>query len=191
MIISAGNQESFPFAIPIGVGLIDSAINLTKLCLMQVPEFLIFIGSCGSYGRLKLFDIVTSATASNIELSFLQDLSYTPIDNVVKLEHTISSFFVSHETIINSSNYITTDKKLSKQMLNYNIECENMEFFSVIKVAKEFNIPVVGVFVVTNYCDNFAHEEFKQNHQKAMQILVNFLHEKNIINSNCVFSTKN
>ncbi|NWF66350.1 MAG: purine-nucleoside phosphorylase [Campylobacterales bacterium] len=181
MIICAGNQESFSFATTIGVGLIDSAINLTKICLMQVPEYLIFIGSCGSYGKLKPFDIVTSSTSSNIELSFLQDLSYTPIDNVVKAQNSISSFFVSHETIINSSNYITTDEKLSKQMLDYNIDCENMEFFSVVKVAREFNIPVVGVFVVTNYCNKNAHEDFKQNHSKAMQILVNFLHEKSII----------
>ena len=58
MIISAGNEEVFNFATPIGVGLIDSAINLTRLCLFDKPDFLIFIGSAGSYGNKKIFDII-------------------------------------------------------------------------------------------------------------------------------------
>jgi hypothetical protein len=35
MILCAGNNETFDFAIPIGVGLIDSAINLTRHCLVH------------------------------------------------------------------------------------------------------------------------------------------------------------
>ena len=35
-----------------------------------------------------------------------------------------------------------------------------MEFFSVLKTAKEFNIPVKGIFVVTNYCNKNAHSEY-------------------------------
>ena len=53
MIISAGNKEIFDFATPIGVGLIESSINLTRLCLFNKPDFLIFIGSAGSYGNKK------------------------------------------------------------------------------------------------------------------------------------------
>ncbi len=57
MFVCAGKSESFEFATPIGIGLVDSAINLTKICIEKSPDSIIFIGTAGSYGRLKIFDI--------------------------------------------------------------------------------------------------------------------------------------
>jgi len=88
MIICAGNNETFPFAQPTGVGLIETAMNLTRLCMFDKPEFLLFVGSAGSYGDAKIFDIVESKTASNIELAFLNNDAYTPLDNVVSTNET-------------------------------------------------------------------------------------------------------
>lgn len=177
MIVCAGNNESFSFATSIGVGLIQSSINLTKICLFNRPEFILFIGSAGSYGEFKIFDIVESRSASNIELSFLDKSSYTPLDNVIKSENK----FVKNETIVNSSNYISTNESLAKEFLDYEIGIENMEFFSVLSVAKEFDIPVAGIFVITNYTNMNAHKDFIKNHKEAMNKLVNYLENKNII----------
>ncbi len=174
-IISSGNEEIFPFALPIGIGLIDSAINLTKLCEFDKPDFLIFIGSAGSYGNLKPFDIFESKAASNIEHCFFKNDCYTPIDNIISLSD------VSRETIVNSSNYITTDELISKAYLKLNIQAENMEFFSVLKVAKEYNIPALGIFVVTNYCHKEAHKEYVSNIKKAKEKLIEYLLKKQII----------
>ena len=41
MIICAGRNETFSFAQTIGVGLIESAINLTRTCLFNKPEYLL------------------------------------------------------------------------------------------------------------------------------------------------------
>jgi len=166
MIICAGEIEQIKGAIPIGVGLVNSAINLTRLCIMNPPEFLLFVGTAGSYGRKEIFDIIESRVAANVEHSFLNKSAYTPIDNVVS-----SVDDVSRETIVNSSNYITTSQELSKKYLQLNIELENMEFFSVVNVAKEFSIPVAGLFVVTNYCNENAHRDFKKNHKQAIKLL--------------------
>ncbi len=86
MILCAGNNETFDFATPIGVGLIDSAMSLTRICLTQKPEFLLFVGSAGSYGEHKIHDIIESKTAANIELGFLDKNAYTPIDNVISAQ---------------------------------------------------------------------------------------------------------
>ena len=177
MIVCAGNNETFPFALPIGVGLVDSAINLTRLCLFDKPEYIIFVGSAGSYGEHDIFDIVESSNASNIELSFFKDDSYTPIDNVVKTE----KVELKSDTIINSSNYISTNENLTKEFLQYGIGLENMEFFSVVKVAKEFDIDVKGIFIVTNYTNKNAHKDFISNHKEAMDKLVDHLLNKGII----------
>jgi len=180
VIVCAGNNETFPFATPIGVGLIDSAINLTRLCLFDKPEYILFIGSAGSYGKYNIFDIVESSNGSNIELSFFQDNSYTPIDNIVKCEDKK----LPSQTIVNSSNYISINSEISKEYLQYGIGIENMEFYSVVKIAKEFDIDVRGIFVVTNYTNKDAHKDFISNHNQAMNKLVNYLEEKNIIIKN-------
>ncbi len=166
MIICAGNNENFNFATPMGVGLVETAMNLTRLCLFDKPEFILFVGTAGSYGKHNIFDIVESKTASNIELAFLEKKAYTPLDNVVS-----SNTEGTKDILVNSSNYISTDGELVKKFLNFGVEIENMEFFSVLRIAQEFDIPAGGVFCVTNYCDKNAHAEFLKNHETAKALL--------------------
>ncbi len=166
MIICAGNNETFNFAQPTGVGLIETAMNLTRLCLFDKPEFLLFVGSAGSYGDANIFDIIESKTASNIELAFLSNDAYTPIDNVVSTNTTNTK-----DIVVNSSNYISTNAELAKNFQKFGVGIENMEFFAVLKIAEEFDIPAGGVFCVTNYTNKNAHEDFIKNHEKAKELL--------------------
>jgi len=183
MIVCAGNNETFSFATPVGVGLCESAVNLTRLVMMAPPEFLLFIGSAGSYGRYDIFDIVESKAASQIELSFLEKKSYTPLDNnVIVSDENVSRETPlanlaneSHPIIVNSSNYITTDPELGETYNRLGIGLENMEFYSVMQVAKTFSIPCGGIFVVTNYCDKSAHDDFLKHHAEAMTRLTDYL----------------
>ena len=170
MIICAGKSEQFDFAIPVGIGMMDVAINLTRMCLSQKPKFLLFVGTAGSYGEKKIFDIIESKTAANIENSFFNGGSYTPIDNVVS-----TTDDVSRETLINSSNYITTDKSIGKHYLAQNIHLENMEYYAVLKVAQSFGISAGGIFIVTNYCDENAHDDFLKNQKEAMEKLTEYI----------------
>jgi nucleoside phosphorylase len=216
----------------------DVSINLTRLCMEKRPEFLLFIGSAGSYGEKKIFEIIESRSACNIENSFLDGNSYTPIDNVVSAaedvsretrqadDNSLSSVVLKPErwseatregrgtrqaddnsfsqrvastrssvvlkperwseatreggeTLVNCSNYITSNSRYAKQYLEKNIHLENMEFYAVLKVAEKFGIPAGGVFVVTNYCDEHAHETFKKNHKEAMQRLAAYMNHNN------------
>jgi len=166
MIICAGNNETFDFAQPTGVGQIETAMNLTRLCLFDKPEFLLFIGTAGSYGNTKIFDIIESKTATNIELAFLSNDAYTPLDNVVSTNETNKK-----DIVVNSSNYISTNEDLAKNFLKFGIGIENMEFFAVLKIAQEFNIPAGGLFCVTNFTNANAHEDFLKNHDKAKGLL--------------------
>ncbi len=172
MFICAGESEQFDFALPVGIGMTDVAINLTKLCMSEKPKFLYFVGTAGSYGEKKVFDIIESKTAANIENSFFNAGAYTPIDNMVSTAED-----VSRETIVNSSNYITTEAEVAKAYLNKNIHLENMEYFAVLKVAKAFRIPVAGAFIVTNYCNKNAHKDFMDNHKEAMFRLTKYIKE--------------
>ena len=173
MIICAGNNENFDFALSTGVGLIETAMNLTRLCLFDKPEFLLFVGTAGSYGNHEIFDIVESKTAANIELGFLNSDAYTPLDNVIS-----TNTDNKKDIIVNSSNYISTNDELTKKFLQLGVEIENMEFFSVLKVAQEFDIPAGGIFCVTNYTNQDAHKDFLKNHEKAKELLTKHVQKR-------------
>ncbi|MDY0116026.1 MAG: purine-nucleoside phosphorylase [Sulfurimonadaceae bacterium] len=173
MILCAGNNETFDFALPIGVGLLESTMNLTRLCMFDTPEFLLFVGSAGSYGMYNIFDIVESKTAANIELAFLDNCAYTPLENVISANTEGIS-----DVIVNSSNYISTCQEKTKKFLSMNIALENMEFFAVLKVAQEFGIPAGGVFCVTNYTNQDAHQDFIKNHAHAKALLNDYVKKR-------------
>ena len=156
-----------------GVGLIESAMNLTRLCLFDKPEFLLFVGTAGSYGKHNILDIVESKTASNIELGFLDGCAYTPLDNVVS-----TNTANTKDIIVNSSNYISTCEEKTKKFLKFGVEIENMEFYSVLKIAQEFNIPAGGVFCITNYTNKDAHADFLTNHKKAKELLTEHVQKR-------------
>jgi nucleoside phosphorylase len=170
MFICAGESETFDFAKPMGIGMIDMTMNLTAYLEKEKPPFLMFVGTAGSYGEHKIFDIVPSKVATNIENSFFNASAYTPIDNMVSVSED-----VSRETIVNSSNYITTDKSLCEHYLERGIGLENMEFYAVMKVAQKYRVPVVGMFIVTNYCNQKAYRDFLDNHKEAMARLTAYI----------------
>lgn len=177
--------ENFGFAKEIGVGLIDSSIELTALIMKEMPNELIFIGSAGSYSNdIKLLDIFVSYSATQIESSFVSNASYTPIDNKIEIvSHetdniaslNITKLLDSKKAIVNSSNYISTDEEYAKKLSRSGILLENMEFFAILKVANYFRIPTIGIFCITNYCNKNAHNDFLQNQPLAKEKLINFI----------------
>ena len=221
MIISAGRNEIFPFALPMGVGLVDMSINLTALLqkrsmvdgcgryeqilttnrqlderlnlinspvlqsvkssqnpdkiLNGLPNEIIFVGSAGLYKEGEIFEIYESSIAANIEISSLENRSYSP------MEWEIASIVPRGTYKVNSSNFITTDQNLAHKLFARGYFLENMEFFAVLKVAQKFQIPAYGVFVATNFCDENAHTDFVKNHERAKKELEKYLKQKEII----------
>ncbi|MDR2080879.1 MAG: purine-nucleoside phosphorylase [Campylobacteraceae bacterium] len=171
MILSAGLGETFPFAVPIGVGLINASINLTRVLMKKNPKNLLFIGTAGSYGKYKEFQLLTSNRAANIEIGFLQNLSYSPILGEIRGAETNVSRGTLSKIVVNSSNFITADAEQAKLFLEYGLSIENMEFFAVLKTAEKFNIPALGLFCITNYCNKDAHENFFKNQREAKELL--------------------
>lgn len=173
MIICAGEIESFDFATPIGIGLIQSAIRLTKICMEKNPKELLFIGSAGSYGECEIGKIYQSDVSSNVEIGYFNNLSYTPLKDKNVSRETLKTL------VVNSSNFITCNTLTCKQFLENGFDLENMEFFAVQSVAKNFGIKSSGIFYITNYCNESAHEDFIKNHKKAIEKLT--LHVREII----------
>lgn len=174
MFICVGNNESFEFARSVGMGLVDSAVGLTRLILHYAPREIIFVGSAGSYeyfegvdsklesslessldsvacldsnlnaknldskgsvfidsknldsknaafnkdskdSTLNIGDIFYSTHATQLELSFLESKSYTPIDNSVVMESfdfTPEDSIKHSKNVTHETNFATQDSKI-------------------------------------------------------------------------------
>jgi len=173
MYICAGEIEQFDFAESVGIGMVDTAVNLTRICEKKMPDEIIFVGTAGSYGTVGIFDIVESYRAVTIENSFFNAGAYTPI-----VSRETSLYFGENKEnsiTVNSSNYITTDTVIAGYYRQEDITIENMEFFAVLRTAKLLGIPAKGIFIVTNYCNQTAHEDFLKNHTEAMKTLSQYV----------------
>lgn len=179
MFICASGEE-FDFANVVGVGLIESAIRLSEICIKDKPQEIIFVGSAGSYDeRIGVFDIYQSHLSTQIEFSYIFNNAYSPIENIVA-GNTFANVSRENDIIVNSSNYISRDSSFALTMINNGILLENMEFYSILSVAKHFNIPAFGILCVTNYCNVNAHEDFIKNHKKAKELLESYV-KKNLL----------
>lgn len=198
LIICAGNGENFSFAKAVGVGLVNSAINLTSLLKnaeisSNLPQKIIFIATAGLYKSGEILEIYESSLASNLEISSLLNLAYTPMNSDFKANvsyetlkkyspkftHKDENYFANF--VVNSSNFITINKKIAHKFYEKGCFLENMEFYSILKVADFFKIPAVGIFCATNFCDKFAHQDFLQNHKEAKFKLERYISEKGLI----------
>ena len=137
--------------------------NLLDLSIEELKELV-----SPSFRATQIYE---SSVGANVEISSIENRSYSPIECEI-------SSIVSRGTIkINSSNFITTDKNLAHKMFENGYFLENMEFFSVLKVAQIFKIPAYGIFVATNFCDENAHADFIKNHAKAKELLTKYVKE--------------
>ncbi|MBR2495366.1 purine-nucleoside phosphorylase [Helicobacter sp.] len=186
MIVCAGRSEIISYAVPIGVGLIEASMGLMRLCLREYVEKLVFVGSAGAYCyEIPLLSLCVSTRAAQIESSFIFRSSYTPLDNYIESNVSQETLQAKarclRDVIVNSSNYITMDSRICAAMCGVGIMVENMEFFSLLRVAQDFNIPAYGVFCITNYCDTNAQKDFIANHTVAKQKLEAFIQQGNIL----------
>lgn len=183
MIVCAGDSESFSFATPVGIGLINSAINLTNLIEKNRPNWLAFIGTAGVYGGANIGELYLCDRASNVEISSILGLSYTPISTTVsvrlpeflltKTNNTNKSKNTASLPIVNvnSSNFITTDTNAANELFKRGFMLENMEIYSIFSVADRFSLPCFGLLYATNFCNKNAHQDFLTNHAKAKETL--------------------
>lgn len=178
MIVCAGDIEQFSFATPIGIGITQAAINTTELILKKRPKSLLFVGTAGSYGDANILDICYSNHAKNLEISFLESKSYTPIrlSTTTNLPENVSRETLQF-VIVNSSHYISIEKSLCGAFLEHECQIENMEFYGFLSAASKFNIAAFGIFCITNFCDSNAHSDFILNHSKAKQILTKTIND--------------
>jgi len=123
----------------VGIGKINSAMNLTELILQEKPDLIINFGSCGNLKNHKVGEVIEVGTVyNNIDVRPFAPYGCTPgnIPCGLKLSDTEISCFTTDQIYDNSrSDY--AEKYL--EMIN---ECDivDMECYSLAYVCKRYGV---------------------------------------------------
>lgn len=171
LFVSAGRMETFDFATPIGVGMINAAINLSKILAHKKYEKIIFLGSCGVYDEdLPLKRLFLANTFTQYEHPKSSSF-YSPIELEIIINIPKSKLI---QASVNSSNHICKDKLKAYKYKEAKCMLENMESFSVASCAKAYGCELGVLLCSTNYCDENAHENFMKNYKLSNEMLEDY-----------------
>ena len=136
-----------------GVGMVNTAINLTKELIKKKYDLVINMGVAGSFSEeLKNGDVVEVVEDNFSEIGFengFEFSKFTDFDLKTK-------FYNSAKTALKQVKAITVNTVHGKNDTIFEItkrenpEIESMEGASVFKVCEEFNVPCVQIRSVSN-----------------------------------------
>jgi futalosine hydrolase len=136
-----------------GVGMVNTAINLTKELIKKKYDLVINMGVAGSFSeKLKNGDVVEVVEDNFSEIGFENDFEFSEFtDFDLK-----TKFYNSAKTTLKQVKAITVNTVHGKNDTIFEItkrenpEIESMEGASVFKVCEEFNVPCVQIRSVSN-----------------------------------------
>lgn len=157
----------------LGIGFLDSALNLEKLICSNTITEIVFIGTAGSYNKaLSIGEIVSINSTAALNLGAVLGLAYVAgkqesfeleVFKDFKPAKCFSSLEISREEII--------AEKLIAQNSADKFLVENMELYGVAAVAAKNKIPLKSLLGITNYINPNAHEDWKANNLSVSEKL--------------------
>ena len=136
-----------------GVGMVNTAINLTKELMQTKYDLVINMGVAGSFSDdLNNGDVVEVIEDNFCEIGFengIEFSKFTDFDLKTKyLNSSRSSLKKVRAITVNTVH--GKDETISDVIKRQNPEIESMEGASVFKVCEEFNVPCIQIRAISN-----------------------------------------
>lgn len=136
-----------------GVGMMNTAISLTKELMKFNYSLVINMGVAGSFSNdLKNGDVVEVTEDNFSEIGFENDSSFCEFNNFdLKIKYTNPSRTSLKEVRGITVNTVHgNNENISKVIERMNPDVESMEGASVLKVCEEFKIPCIQIRSISN-----------------------------------------
>lgn len=183
LIIAACASELGPFAnlnqkhycikkktgfLAAGIGPVAASFGLTHFLEDYQPEKILAIGTAGiiNKAKFKIGEIVLAKTVATE--SFFEGV-YTPAKQPHQeaMDTGLPKGWEGEATVY-SPQEITKDET-HRKILEKKYDVEHLESFAFAFVAKKFNIPIQIILGLTNFTDENAHRDWKENQEKVMK----------------------
>jgi futalosine hydrolase len=159
LIVAATNSEitseiikSLPNLIT-GVGMVNTAINLTKELVGNNFDFVVNMGIAGSFSSdILIGDVVEVVEDKFSEIGFENGVSFSEFSEL----NVKTSYEIKGETTLRKVKSITVntvhgnEKSIDDIVKTLNPDIESMEGAAVFQVCKKFKIPCVQIRSISN-----------------------------------------
>ena len=159
LIVAATNSEitsetikSLPNLIT-GVGMVNTAINLTKELVENEYDIVVNIGVSGSFSSdILIGDVVEVVEDSFSEIGFENGVSFSEFSEL----NVKTSYEINGKTTLRKVKSITVntvhgnEKSIDDIVKTLNPDIESMEGAAVFQVCKKFKIPCVQIRSISN-----------------------------------------
>ena len=159
LIVAATNSEITSETIKLlpnlitGVGMVNTAINLTKELVENEYDIVVNMGVSGSFSSDILIGDVVEVVEDNFsEIGFENGVSFSEFSEL----NVKTSYEIKGETTLRKVKSITVntvhgnEKSIDKIVKRLNPDIESMEGAAVFQVCKKFKIPCVQIRSISN-----------------------------------------
>jgi nucleoside phosphorylase len=160
---------------PIGVGIVEAAIGMTRCVLRHEPTHALLIGTCGAFeaASLPLGSVVTSRSVTLADASVLERSSELPppMPGRAALDPALHDALVAagaKSVQIANTVGITTDDALASR-LSAAGEVEHLEAFAFARACAAASIPCGVALGVANTVGSRGRDEWKAGHASASE----------------------
>ena len=157
---------------PVGIGLVDAAVGMTR-CIMQVrPAYVIFIGTGGASPRatLSIHDVVVATAARLVDPTAVEGRAALPFAaDVISLEgELVDRLFNAGARLgrVWTPLGVTTDDALA-QKLGALGDVEHLESYGVARACQAAGVPCAIVLGIANVVGSRGRAEWRDNHVAA------------------------
>jgi len=164
---------------PVGIGAVDAAVGATRAIARARPERVVFVGTCGIYGRKAdaAVAIGTAAVAGEIvcvSTAALKGEAYLPDATVVRaqtsrrLRATLAAGTPGDPRGVACSLAITRSAALGRRIAAATgATLENLEAFAVARAAAAAGVEFAAVLGIANRVGPEGHDEWRRHHRAA------------------------
>jgi purine-nucleoside phosphorylase len=166
----------------IGVGGVTAAVTTAGLISYSRPTHVIFVGTCGAYDqRVSVGDLVEAAEALSISLEEMSGQAYRPAIERVRWPATL----VLPEPLGLPVHTVAVPMVITKtvegaNLLGRHAAVENLELTGVFAACDAAGVPCGAFLAVADHVGPNAHLEWKANHARVSQELINALMSKKV-----------
>lgn len=158
----AGLPEDILHA-PVGIGGIAAAAGATELILAAQPDWVVFVGTCGTYGEHELGNLLTPSEVYYWDPQIATGEAHLPADLYPPIA--LLPWDGYPETVCFQTPHISLAAMDAEGV-------EHLELYAVAYAAQRLNVQVTALLGVSNVVGPDGHKEWQQYHREVEQALV-------------------
>ena len=163
------NGSSLYVVEAVGIGLVDSAIGMTRCIERHRPTDVVFLGTCGSFGKHAIGDVVSGRSIVLVDRAIDdgQAVKLSPL--TIDLEPSLLALDLPRVVVANTIGVTVNDELAAR--LAARCDVEHLEAFAVARAANIAKVRCTIMLGIANMVGKNGSADWKTNHERVSAIV--------------------